>query len=62
MNSIATYFKGIAHEMKTVAWPSPQTIIGYTVAVIVISFFCGYFMGIFDVVFEKLLQLFVNAF
>ncbi len=62
MNSIATYFKGVVHELKTVSWPSIQTIIGYSVAVIAVSFFCGYFMGVFDVVFEKLLQLFVNAF
>ncbi len=62
MNSIATYFKGVIHEMQVVSWPTWQTITGYSIAVIVVSFFCGYFMGVFDVVFKELLQLFISAF
>ena len=62
MNAITTYFKGVWHELQTVSWPSRSTVIGYTIAVIILSFFAGYFMGVFDIAFQKLLQLFVEAF
>lgn len=62
MNAITTYFKGIVHELQSVAWPKRGTVIAYTVGVIVISFFAGYFMGVFDVIFDQLLKLFITAF
>jgi preprotein translocase SecE subunit len=50
--SITTYLKETRAEFKHVTWPKKQTAISYAVAVIVISLFTAYFLGLFDTIFQ----------
>ena len=56
MNSIATFFKGVISEAKKTTWLSPVEALGHTAIVIVISVAVGFYLGLFDGIFSKLLQ------
>jgi preprotein translocase SecE subunit len=60
MSKIINYLKETRAEFKYVKWPSRLQTISFTVAVIVVSVFIAYYLGLFDFVFkaglEKLLQ------
>jgi len=56
---ITNYFKEIKTELKKVTWPSKNTIINYTIAVIIFSFAIMVFLGGLDFFFSYLLNKFV---
>ena len=59
--STLSYFKESYAELKRVAWPSKQTLIQHTVAVVIFSLAVAAFLGALDVLFvygvEKLILL-----
>jgi preprotein translocase SecE subunit len=60
MNSITTFFKGVASEAKKTTWLSPTEALGHTMIVIVLSVFVGYYLGFFDGIFAKVLKVFIT--
>ncbi len=56
---ITNYFKEVKTELKKVTWPSKNTIINYTIAVVIFSFFMMVFLGGLDLLFSYLLNKFV---
>ncbi len=53
------YLKDVRAEMKHVSWPTKRQVVIYTVVVILISFIVAYYLGLFDVIFARLLDMFV---
>ncbi len=53
------YIKDVKGEMKHVAWPTRRQVFVFTVVVILISLFTAYFLGAFDFLFSKGLDIFV---
>jgi len=56
MSKITEYFKETKTELKYVIWPSRSQTIFYTLVVIGLSIFIGYFLGLFDFIFSKGLE------
>jgi len=46
--------------MKYVVWPSRSHIMWFSVLVIIISILVAYYLGAFDLLFNKILGLLVN--
>jgi preprotein translocase SecE subunit len=59
MNSVITFFKGVATEAKKTTWLSPFQALGHTAIVVVLSVVAGYYLGLFDVVFGNILESFI---
>ncbi|OGI84166.1 preprotein translocase subunit SecE [Candidatus Nomurabacteria bacterium RIFCSPLOWO2_01_FULL_36_10b] len=59
--SVITYLKGVQHEMKEVKWPSRTHVAIFTVLVIAVSVVIAYYLGLFDLIFTKLLQWGITA-
>ncbi len=57
--SLIEYLKETKAELKHVSWPTRAQAIRFTVSVIAISIVTAYFLGIFDFLFTKVLDLFV---
>ncbi len=55
---ITNYVKETQAEMKHVSWPTRSQAIAYSLVVIVISVAVAFFLGLFDLIFTKLLALF----
>lgn len=51
------YLNETKAELKHVSWPTRTQAIRFTVAVIVISIITAYFLGLFDFLFTKVLDL-----
>jgi preprotein translocase subunit SecE len=47
-------------EMKHVSWPTKNQAWGYTILVILISLFVAAYLGAFDWIFTKLINLLVS--
>lgn len=60
MNKITTYIKETKAEMGNVKWPTRKQTIGFTIAVIAVSVFVAYYLGLFDYVFEQGLNQILN--
>ena len=56
MKKIILYFKETKAEMKNVTWPSRDQSIYFTVAVLLVSVFVAYYLGLFDWIFSQGLQ------
>lgn len=56
MSKITEYFAGAKSELKKVQWPTRQETIRHTIAVIAISLGVAIFLGIFDFLFNKILE------
>jgi preprotein translocase subunit SecE len=52
MNKTITYLKEVKEEIKNVTWPTRKQAIYFTVAVLVVSLFVAYFLGLFDKIFS----------
>jgi preprotein translocase subunit SecE len=52
MNKITEYIKEVRAEMKHVTWPTRRQTILSTVAVLVVSIFVAYYLGLFDKIFS----------
>ncbi|MDQ3076416.1 MAG: preprotein translocase subunit SecE [bacterium] len=56
MTKITEYFQETKTEVKQVLWPKRSQTIYYTLIVIILSVFLGYFLGLFDFIFSKGLE------
>ena len=60
MKNITTYIKEVIEEAKHVTWPSRNQTIFSTVAVLVVSLFVAYYLGVFDYAFSHGLEWVLN--
>ena len=60
MSHFINYLKDTMAELKHVSWPTHTQVVVYTVLVIVISIATALFIGAFDALFSKGLNLFIN--
>ena len=56
---ITTFLKEVKMEIKKVNWPTRRETVRYTLIVIVVSFVVATFLGGLDVVFARLLEVFI---
>ena len=56
---IIDYLKETKGEMKHVSWPTKKQSTYFTIIVIVISLLTAAFLGFFDFIFNRLLDIFV---
>ena len=60
--SIGDYLKETHGEMKHVSWPTRKQAIGFTVVVIIISLLTAVLLGLFDFVFQTVVDIIVGIF
>jgi preprotein translocase SecE subunit len=60
MRTFINYVKETKEEMTHVSWPTRHQTIVYTSLVIFISLFVAAFLGVFDVLFTKIIGMFVS--
>jgi len=60
MSKVTEYFKETNTEIKHVVWPKRVQTVYYTLTVIVLSVFLGYFLGLFDYLFSKGLEKLIS--
>ncbi|KKS57734.1 MAG: Preprotein translocase, SecE subunit [Parcubacteria group bacterium GW2011_GWA2_42_35] len=56
---LISYLKDSKNELKHVNWPTRKQTLNYTYLVIGVSLVTAAFLGAFDFVFSKLLDLFI---
>ncbi len=56
MNKITEYIKEVMAEAKHVTWPTRKQTLFFTIAVLAISVFIAYYLGLFDFLFSKGLE------
>lgn len=56
---IIKYIKETGAEMKHVSWPTKKQSLIYTLLIIAISLFVAAYLGLFDWIFIKLIELLV---
>lgn len=56
---IIKYIKETGAEMKHVVWPTRKQTLVYTGLIVLISLFIAAYLGVFDWLFIKLVELFV---
>ena len=56
---ITTFLKEVKMEIKKVNWPTRRETVRYTLIVIVVSFVVAAFLGGLDVIFARLLEIFI---
>ncbi len=57
MNKIKEFIKEVIAEAKHVTWPTRKQTLYFTIAVLAISVFIAYYLGLFDFLFSQGLQL-----
>ncbi|OHA87113.1 MAG: preprotein translocase subunit SecE [Candidatus Zambryskibacteria bacterium RIFCSPLOWO2_01_FULL_39_39] len=57
--SIINYFKETKGELSHVNWPTRRQSIIFSLVVIIISVLTAFFLGLFDFIFSKILNLFI---
>lgn len=60
MKTFLNYIKESFAESKHIKWPTRNETIWFTVAVIIISLVVAYYLHAFDLIFAKLLDLFIK--
>jgi preprotein translocase subunit SecE len=60
MSKITEYFAGARSELKKVQWPTRQETTRHTIAVIAISLGVSAFLGAFDLLFNKVLEILIS--
>ena len=60
MSKITEYFKETKAELKHVNWPGKKMTIFYTIIVMVLSVLVAYFLGVFDFIFSKGLEMLIS--
>ena len=53
------YIKETKGELVHVSWPTKKQAIAFTVVVIIMSLLVSFFLGFFDFIFSKILELVV---
>ncbi len=56
---LAEYVKETQAEMAHVTWPSRKQAIAYSLAVVLVSVITALLLALFDLIFSKLLTLFI---
>ena len=59
MSRLVNYLKDTRGELKHVSWPTQRQAIIFTVLVILVSIFTALFLGFFDFIFTRALDLFI---
>ena len=59
MNRLIQYFKDTRGELKHVNWPTRKQTIRFTILIVIVSILTSLFLGFFDFVFTKLLDIFI---
>ncbi len=59
INQITKYFKESYFEIKKVTWLSKKDTYNYTIIVIVVSLVAAAFLGVFDLLFNYILNNFI---
>ena len=57
--SLVQYIKDVQTEMRHVSWPTQKQTIIFTIIVIVISLLTAVYLGVFDFLLSKVLELVV---
>ncbi|OHA94511.1 MAG: preprotein translocase subunit SecE [Candidatus Zambryskibacteria bacterium RIFCSPHIGHO2_12_FULL_38_34] len=57
--SIMSYLKETKGELSHVNWPSRRQSVIFSLVVIIISVLMAFFLGLFDLIFSKILNLFI---
>jgi len=60
-NKVRKFFIDSFQEMQKVAWPSKQELIGSTTVVVVMSVIVSIFIGIVDLILNKLVNLLMTV-
>jgi len=55
------FASGIVDELKKVSWPTRRETIRLTIIVIVITLIIGFYIGVLDLIFAKILELLTKA-
>jgi preprotein translocase subunit SecE len=58
--SLINYLKETKSELKHVSWPTKSQSVWFTIVVIAISLFTAFFLGFFDFIFSKGLEIFIK--
>ena len=59
-NFPTNWAKNLGQELKKVDWPSRKEALQLSLIVVIISVLLGLYIGVFDFIFAKLLQLVLN--
>ena len=57
IEKVTKYFNDTVQELRKVAWPSKDELIGSTIVVVVMSLLVSIFVGVVDQVLNKLVNL-----
>ncbi len=60
IEKVTKYFNDTIQELRKVAWPSKDELIGSTIVVVVMSILVSIFIGVVDQVLNKLVNLLVK--
>ncbi len=60
IEKVTKYFNDTIQELRKVAWPSRDELIGSTVVVVVMSLLVSIFIGVVDQVLNKMVNLLVS--
>ena len=60
MKKITDFIKEVIAEAKHVTWPTRNQALYATIAVLAISIFVAYYLGLLDFIFSKGLELILN--
>lgn len=58
--SIINYFSETREELSHVNWPTRRQSVIFSLVVIVISVLTAFFLGLFDFIFSRILNLFIH--
>ncbi len=61
MSKITEYLKETKTELKHVIWPNRNQTFYYTLIVIVLSVVVAYYLGVFDFIFSKGLEILLGS-
>lgn len=53
------YFKDVRSEMRHVSWPSRNTVIMYTIVVLLVSLMTAIYLGLWDYLFTAIIRRFI---
>jgi len=57
--SVISYLKETKGELSHVNWPTRRQSIVFSLVVIIISILTAFFLGLFDFIFSKILNIFI---
>lgn len=57
--SIINYFRETQGELAHVNWPTKRQSIVFSLVVVIISLLTAFFLGLFDFIFSRILNLFI---